>query len=100
MPRYIVERLWNVEPEQMESMGRRSAQIAAEQFPDITWEHSHVVVDKDGNVKSYCIYEARDEDTVRAHANVVGGHLIDHIHELAGDAKPDDYPAEEAGTSS
>jgi hypothetical protein len=98
MPRYIVERQWEVEPEQMPGMGRRAKQVAEEQFPDITWEHSHVAVDDAGHVRSYCVYEARDEDTVRAHANVVGGHVIDRIYEIAGDATPDDYPSDENGT--
>jgi hypothetical protein len=35
---------------------------------------------------------------VRAHANVVGGHVIDRIYEIAGDATPDDYPSDENGT--
>jgi hypothetical protein len=99
MPRYLVERLWNVGPEQMPNLGRRSLQIAEEQFPDINWEHSHVVVDGEGNVKTYCVYEAQDEDAVRGHANAVGSHVIDHIYEIAGDAKPEDFPSDENVTT-
>jgi Protein of unknown function (DUF4242) len=92
MPRYIVERQFEVTEEQMPEVGRRSRRIREEQFPEITWEHSHVVVDDSGNVKTYCIYGAPVEDVVRAHANELGQHTIVSINEIAGDVTPDDFP--------
>ena len=41
-------------------------------YPEIVWEHSHVVVNDDGKVMTYCVYEAPDEDTVRNHAVDLG----------------------------
>jgi hypothetical protein len=74
-------------------MGRRSKQIAAEDFPGrIVWEHSHVVVDSDGNVKSFCVYEAPDEVTVRRHADALENHVIERIYEIGGDVTPADFP--------
>ena len=90
--RYIIERKWDVEEDQMPAMGRRSKLVATEQFPNIVWEHSHVVVDADGNLKSFCVYESPDEETVRAHAGVLGSHAILNIYEIGGDVTPDDFP--------
>ena len=56
------------------------------------WRHSHVVVDDEGNVRTYCIYEAPDEETVRAHSADLGRHGIDSIEEIAGDVTPADFP--------
>jgi hypothetical protein len=51
LPRYLVERQFSVGEEQMTEVGRRSRQIVKEQFPEITWEHSHVAVDEGGGVR-------------------------------------------------
>ena len=93
MPRYIIERLYDVDIDTMPMVGRRSKQIAAEEFPgQIIWEHSHVVVDSDGNVKSFCVYDAPDEEIVRRHAEALGNHVIEHIYEIGGDVTPADFP--------
>ena len=92
MPRYLCERTYDVGEDEMPNVGRRSKRIAAEQFPDIVWEHSHVVVDSDGTLKSFCIYDAPDEETVRRHAELLGNHVVDHIYEIGGDVTPDDFP--------
>jgi hypothetical protein len=93
MPRYLIERTFFVSEQEMPVVGRQSREIAEEQFPAITWEHSHVVVDGDGGVRTFCIYQAPDEDTVRGHAAALGRHNVDQIHEIAGDVTPADFPA-------
>ena len=93
MPRFIIERTYDVDMEMMQNVGRRSKQLAAEQFPElIVWEHSHVVVDSDGNVKSFCVYDAPDEGVVRRHAEALGNHVIERIYEIGGDVTPADFP--------
>jgi hypothetical protein len=92
MPRYVIERTYDVGEEQMPEVGRRSNRIAAEQFPEITWEHSHVVVDRDGTLKSFCIYDAPDEQVVRRHAQLLGQHVVDNVYEIGGDVTPADFP--------
>ena len=92
MPRYLIERAFHVGQEQMPTVGRRSRQVAEEQFPEIVWEHSHVVVDDTGSVKSYCVYGAPSEDVVRSHAAVLGEHEIVGLYEIAGDVTPADFP--------
>lgn len=92
MTMYLVERSFEVGEEQMTEVGKRSKRIAIEQFPEIIWHHSHVVVGDDGKVKTYCVYEAPTEDIVRKHASSLGQHRVDGIYEIAGDVTPDDFP--------
>jgi hypothetical protein len=92
MARYLVERTFFVSEEEMQHVGRRSRAIAEEKFPEITWEHSHVVVDEAGTVKTFCLYGAPDEDTIRRHADQLGEHRVEGIYEVAGDVTPSDFP--------
>jgi hypothetical protein len=92
MPRYLVERTFTVTIEEMPPVGERSKRIAQNSYPEITWEHSHVVVEDDGTVRTFCVYEAPGEGMVRDHAKELGEHVIDVIHEIAGDVSPADYP--------
>lgn len=94
MPRYLVERHFSrVSDDEMVRLSTLSKRVAAEQFPDeITWEHSHVVVDDAGEVITYCVYGAPDEDTVRRHATLFGSHAIAKISEIAKDVTPADFP--------
>jgi hypothetical protein len=92
VPRYLVERSFTVSIEEMSPVGHDAKRIINERFPDISWEHSHVVVGKDGTVRSFCVYQAPDEVTLRAHAQLLGRHTVDVVHEIAGDASPGDYP--------
>lgn len=92
MPRYLVERIFHVTEDQMPSVGRRSKEVAIENFPEIIWEHSHVIVDENGGVKTYCVYDAPSEEVVRSHAVYLGKHDIASVQEIAGDVTPDDFP--------
>jgi hypothetical protein len=92
MPRYMIVRSFEVGEEQMPSVGRRSRQLTEESFPEITWEHSHVIVDDAGRVMTYCIYDAPSEEIVREHAKMLGKHTIDALYEIAGDVTPADFP--------
>jgi Nickel responsive protein SCO4226-like len=92
MPRFLILRTFDVEEAEMSRVGRRSRVLVEEHFPTITWEHSHVVVDDSGGVRTYCIYGAPSEKMVREHAAMLGEHTVDEIHEIAGDVTPDDFP--------
>ncbi|HEX6490364.1 MAG TPA: nickel-binding protein [Gaiellaceae bacterium] len=93
MTRYLVIRRFEVGTEQMPAVGLRSRELAEESFPDITWEHSHVVVDDEGTVRTFCVYDAPSEEIVRAHSRMLGKHTIDELHEIAGDVTPADFPS-------
>ena len=92
MPRYMVVRTFEVGEDQMPGVGRRSRELTEENFPQIIWEHSHVVVGDDGLVRTFCVYDAPDEETVREHASMLGRHTIDGLYEIAGDVTPADFP--------
>ncbi len=93
MPRYLIERTFFVHEQEMPEVGRQSKEIAAERFPEIEWEHSHVIVDDSGGVRTFCIYSAPDKEMVIQHAAALGRHNVDQIHEIAGDVTPADFPA-------
>jgi hypothetical protein len=92
----MIVRSFEVTEVEMPDVGRRSRELTEGDFPEITWEHSHVVVDDTGKVRTYCVYGAPDEETVRQHASRLGRHSIDALHEIAGDVTPSDFPPVEA----
>jgi hypothetical protein len=91
MPRYLVERAFDpCTQEELDAAVVRSKRILSSDFRDVTWEHSHVCADADGNVISFCVYAAADEARVREHADQLGGHTIIRVIEIAGDIDPAD----------
>jgi hypothetical protein len=92
MPRYVVERTYSVDLDGMPAVGKRSREVRNEHFPQIVWEHSHVVLDDNGTVKSFCVYDAPSVEIVRGHAAQLGEHFVDAIYEIAGDVTPEDFP--------
>jgi len=92
MPRYVINRKFDVTEEQMPAVGRRSREIIEQEFPNVVWIHSHVAVEEDGNVRTFCLYDAPDLDAIRAHAEMLGYHTVDGVFEVAGDVTPADFP--------
>jgi hypothetical protein len=92
MPRYLVERTYTVAVDELPTVATRSKALGHHRFPEIVWEHSHVVVDADGTPKSYCVYDAPNEEVIRAHSQLLGDHYIQRIYEIAGDVSPADFP--------
>ena len=92
MPRYLIERTYTVDLDTLPALATRSKAIGHHRFPEIVWEHSHVVVDGEGTPKSFCVYDAPSEEIVRQHAALLGDHFVETIYEIAGDVTPDDFP--------
>jgi hypothetical protein len=92
MPRYLVIRRFDVGEEEMPEVGRRSKKTIEDGYPQIVWEHSHVIVRDDGTVMTYCVYDAPSENVVREHAVDLGQHTVDDVLEIAGDVTPADFP--------
>jgi hypothetical protein len=91
VPRFLIERFFDrISDEDMLAATVRSDQIAAERYPEITWEHSHVVMDDDGAIKTYCIYAAPTEEMLREHADAFGAHVITNLYEIVEDVTPQD----------
>jgi hypothetical protein len=89
----MIVRSFDVGESDMPAVGRRSREIVEGELPEITWEHSHVVVDDDGKVRTFCVYDAPNEAVVRDHSSRLGQHRIDSIDEIVGDVTPEDFPA-------
>ena len=94
MTRYLIERVWDpMDEEALSAKGPRSQRILTEEerFAPVVWEHSHTVMDEDGNLKSYCVYSSPTQELIREHAELLGDHTIRHIYEIGGDISPDDF---------
>jgi hypothetical protein len=91
----VIERVFDpLTDAEMLALAHRSRDIGEDQFPEISWEHSHVVSDAEGTIKSYCVYEAPDEDALRAHAATLGQHVVTNMYEIVGDLDPRNLPAQ------
>jgi Nickel responsive protein SCO4226-like len=59
--------------QELEAAGAKSARIGNEQMPDrVRWIRSYVVKEADGRLGSFCIYQAKDPESIREHARRVG----------------------------
>lgn len=58
---------------ELEAAGAKSARIGTEEMSDrVCWIRSYVVHEADGRIGTFCIYEARDAESIREHARRVG----------------------------
>jgi hypothetical protein len=72
MPRYLLERtLGEVSREDLDRIAAHSTEIRLASFPQIEWEHTHVVR-ADAGLKAFCVYESPDRESVLAHAEALG----------------------------
>ena len=91
MPRFLIERTYTVDLEELVTVATRATAIG-HRFPEVVWEHSHVVLGESGTPRSFCVYSAPNEEMLRHHSSTLGHHFIDAIYEIAGDVTPDDFP--------
>lgn len=72
MPRYLIQRkLGEVSDDELQGAAVHSKEVREAQFPDLNWDHSHVVRTDDGLV-SYCIYDGPSVARARQHAEAAG----------------------------
>ena len=74
MQQYVIRRssAWADIPE-LEKAGAKSGRIGDEEMPDrVRWIRSYVVQEPDGRIGTFCIYEARDTESIEEHARRVG----------------------------
>lgn len=89
MPRYLIERNFGrISDADMLAAAARSDQIAVERFPEIVWEHSHVVANDEGEIVTYCVYAAPTEEMINAHAKAFGSHTIVNVSEIVDEVTP------------
>ncbi len=100
MPRYVIERNFgSISDDDMLAASALSGDTIEERFPEITWEHSHVVATDDGEIVTYCIYAAPTEEMIRQHADAFGSHTITRISEIVDEVTPDEIKRRVAATS-
>ena len=59
--------------QELEAAAAKSAKIGTEEMPDrVRWIRTYVVKEPDGRIGTVCIYQARDPESIRAHARRVG----------------------------
>ena len=72
MPRYLLERnVGDVTRDDLDRIAAHSTEIRLARFPQIEWEHTHVVR-AEGGLTAFCVYESPDRETVLAHAEALG----------------------------
>jgi hypothetical protein len=87
MPRYLLERsLGEVTRAELDAIAGRSQEIRAARYPQITWEHTHVVR-TDAGMTAFCLYDSPDADSVKRHAAELGLPL-ERFHEVMTDLAP------------
>jgi hypothetical protein len=60
-------------PAELQATAEKSGRVGNEEMPErIRWIRSYVVKEADGRLGTICIYEARDPQSIREHANRVG----------------------------
>jgi Protein of unknown function (DUF4242) len=100
MPRFVIERNFGaITDDDMLAAAVRSDHVAMERFPDIVWEHSHIVATEDGEIRTFCVYGAPSEEMIREHAAAFGSHTITRIYELVDDVTPAEVRRRAAATA-
>jgi hypothetical protein len=96
----VVERNFGtISDDDMLAAAALSGELIEERFPDITWEHSHIVATGDGEIVTYCVYGAPTEEMIREHAEAFGSHTITNIFEIVDDVTPDEVRRRVASAS-
>jgi hypothetical protein len=74
MDLYVIRRAsaW-ANMEELKAAGAKSARIGTDEMSDrVRWIRTYVVNEADGRIGTFCIYEARDGESIREHARRVG----------------------------
>ena len=59
--------------QELQAAGAKSARIGNDEMSDrVRWIRSYVVKESDGRIGTFCIYEAKDPESIREHARRVG----------------------------
>jgi hypothetical protein len=86
MPKYIIEReipgAGKLTPAELQSISQKSCGVLRNMGPQIQWVQSYVTGDK-----VYCVYNAPDEASIRAHAEQ-GGFPANRISRVTGIIDP------------
>ena len=71
MKKYMIEReipkIGSLSQEQMQQAAAKSNEVLMQLSPNIEWVESYVTADK-----TFCVYEAKDEEVIQQHAKLSG----------------------------
>ncbi len=71
MPQFLIERqipgVERMTPSELRAVARKSNSVLADLGSEIRWLHSYIV-----EGRTFCLYEAPDEDLIREHARLTG----------------------------
>jgi Protein of unknown function (DUF4242) len=91
VPKFLIDRNFSkITEAELGEFAKNSKRLAIERFHDVIWHHSHVVIDPDGVVHTFCVYSAPTESRIREHAAAFGGHSIDWISVIADEVDPEE----------
>jgi hypothetical protein len=95
MKLYVIRRPGNwASLQELQAAGAKSARIGNEEMSDrVRWIRSYVVHERDGRIGTFCIYQARDPESIREHARRVGM-SGDDFYEVATTVVVRDDPAD------
>lgn len=86
MSRFIIERqipgIERMTQDELKAIARKSNGVLADLGSQIRWLHSYIV-----GGKTYCVYEAPDEELIREHAKL-SGFPCNQITPVAGMLEP------------
>jgi hypothetical protein len=68
----IRRRGWWKSPEELEAGAARSKEVGDMDGSGVRWIRSYVLMEDDGSLGTYCIYEAESPEALRAHAEKAG----------------------------
>ena len=74
MDLYVIRRpsAW-ADLNELKAAGAKSAKIGNDEMADrVRWIRSYVVKEPDGRIGTFCIYQAKDPESIREHARRVG----------------------------
>jgi hypothetical protein len=89
VPRYLVEReLGDMPDDALNEAVEASREVREGEFPEIGWEHSHVIRVEGSGLRALCVYSAPDPAAIRAYSERAGL-PVDGIHEIHADLTPE-----------
>ena len=93
MPRYVIQRRFEVgDPIRCPRSAGARVRSSSRSSTNVVWVHSHIAVEEDGHVRTFCLYDAPDLEAIQQHAVMLGDHIVDGVYEVAGDVTPADFP--------
>lgn len=96
---YVIRRpsAWR-NKEELKATAAKSAKVGEEMAGRVRWIRTYVVTEADGRLGTFCIYQARDAESIREHAKRVGMPGED-FYPVASTVVVNEDPLEASGAS-